>query len=104
MATNTLDEKVLDDFREQWKQEVTSRQQQQSQQHSAIRTAATGPDLERQTESLSLHEQMDNTTRDDGSDDDTSDEEPGEEEPVTALAHYIKAIDHERQGQLEKGI
>ncbi|KAI8335127.1 hypothetical protein BC941DRAFT_431310 [Chlamydoabsidia padenii] len=96
MSTNTLAE--LDEFRAQWKQEVTSRQQ--------TKTAAS--DLVRQTASLSLtppkNDTPGNTLVNTEDNDEPVEEEEEEEEPVTALGLYSKAVDHERQGQLGKAL
>ncbi|KAI8084144.1 uncharacterized protein B0P05DRAFT_636303 [Gilbertella persicaria] len=86
-GSNEQQEKALEEFRNAWRQEVESKQghdphaeapEQQQQQQEEASIAA----LIEQTESLAV-------------------DQP---EPITAMDHYVLAVDNERQGKLGKAL
>ena len=76
-------EKVLEEFRNAWKQEVTKKHTKGQTDDTTVKEGVVEDsisELVEQTESVTL-----------------------EKPPVTAMEHYILATDLERQGKLGKG-
>lgn len=80
--SDSTNNQALEEFRNAWKQEVQKKQVvEKAQEASSSATEDSVADIIEQTESLTT----------------TS-------VPVTAMDHYIIAVDNERQGKLGKGI
>lgn len=98
MAQSATTQRELDEFRRQWREEVESRKAQL--QHQKARSppirhdAQDDPALSQQLDSLSLQETSEAVETK------TDDEVV---RPVTAMDHYIEAVDNERQGKLGQG-
>lgn len=78
-------DKVLEEFRNAWKQEVQKKhvetpQQEGGESSSHSNVEHTVDDIVEKTESLTTHDT-----------------------PITAMDHYVIAVDNERQGKLGKG-
>lgn len=89
-ATDINKERVLEEFRNAWKQEVKRKAEKpvpgkdsSSKEKEDTTTEKSIVDMVERTESLTTNDQ------------DTA--------PVTALDHYVIAVDNERQGKLGKG-
>lgn len=74
-------DKALEEFRNAWKQEVQKKHIFEPPQASSSTLEPTIDDITEKIESLSTTETV----------------------PVTAMDHYVIAVDNERQGKLGKG-
>lgn len=84
---NNNPEKVLEEFRNAWKQEVQKKHVQP--ESSSTKSAAEQQTV---TEEKSVTDLIDKTEA-----------LTTQQTPVTAMDHYIIAVDHERQGKLGQG-
>jgi hypothetical protein len=89
-SNNTVQGKVLEDFRNSWKQEVKLKH------HSHEQSSSSGKASEKEkvdtTKDESIAELIEQTESLATSD----------KAPVTAMGHYVIAVDNERQGKLGK--
>jgi hypothetical protein len=90
-SSKCVQEKVLEDFRNAWKQEVKRKHHSHEQSNSSGKSSEKEKvDTTKEESIAELIEQTESLA---------SSDKP----PVTAMDHYVIAVDNERQGKLGKG-